>query len=137
MSDYVPEHHKGDYWKVVIVLKTCPLCSKKMAQKIDQQAPFSLYSRMTLKTQLERIGAVGMSRALHMDSQHICVECEKKGSAEFECQLCNIVRKTSEIQQSFGLPAEHLCKTCYETVAAKDWETKVDELEDDHQYDFD
>jgi len=71
-----------------------------------------------------------------VDNYYICKECADKSLADFECALCNQRYPTSEIQESFGVPPEFLCKECYQNKPARIWCEKVEELESDHRYDF-
>ena len=61
---------------------------------------------------------------------------EKAGKADFLCALCNERKSTDKIQESIGDAPEFLCKDCYDTVSAKIWDDKLDELQEAHRYDY-
>ncbi len=65
----------------------------------------------------------------------ICTKCYKEGKADFLCAMCG-ERKPFPSAEKFGDPPEFLCKDCYSTVPAQEWDEKVDELHGRHRYDF-
>lgn len=85
---------------------------------------------------MKRANMVYLS-STQVDGDPICKECEAAGKADFLCALCEKRYPSSEVKESIGWPAEFLCKNCYETKPAKIWDEKVDELQEDHRYDFD
>lgn len=112
----------------------CPVCSKEMMKK-DKSGLFTSYIRENQESQMEKKKVVFISSSIK-DNEYICVECEKAGMASFKCSLCGIDQSSDQVRESFGSPAEYLCKKCYETVSAKDWAEKVDELEKAHRWDY-
>lgn len=91
----------------------------------------------TVRAQLARASIMLRSTALDADGNTLCLECAKQGKATFVCALCKQVRTSDEQQFHVGDPQECLCRICYETVPAKTWDTKVEQLHTDHIYDYD
>lgn len=83
--------------------------------------------------QLER---AGLRRGARHWSDDLCAECEQAGLQRFTCAGCHQERDSTEVQRSFGDPPERLCATCYATMTARDWDTLVDRLEEEHRWDF-
>lgn len=112
----------------------CASCRKPMMKK----APYGLFPLSIdhdQAAQTARAGVVIESMST-IDDKKICVECEKAGKAFSTCALCKTPKPSSRIEESFGEPAEYLCSDCYETVPAKVWDEKAQELRDRHRYDF-
>ncbi len=134
MDEYKPQiissGEDGAYAIMLVHLKKCPICSKWMFNG------FPAYHKLDIRTQLKLAGWVHSSKTTIGFNKTICVECEKADKATFQCVLCKEQRKSSEIEESIGDPAEHLCANCYASVPAKTWYEKVDELEDKHKYDY-
>lgn len=135
MQKYTPKIHEGGkYVEMLIEAKKCPICSKVMIHKA-KAGIFPMYIAINQDAQMKNAGIVFTSN-VSVDDKLICVECEASGKADFKCELCGERRPTNLIQESFGYPPEFLCKVCYETVPAKQWDEKTDELYDQHKYDF-
>ena len=66
-----------------------------------------------------------------------CTECVEGGKAEFKCFHCKEIKNSGLIQESIGASdcADHICKDCYETLTAKEWDSIIEEMEEDHKYD--
>ena len=96
---------------------------------------FPMYIKIDQKAQMKEAGLVYQT-SIFVDDEPICEECEKLGKADFECAICEKRHTTDKIEESIGYPPEFLCKNCYETVSAKEWNEKYDELLKDHRYDF-
>jgi len=127
------------YGLMMVELHRCPICSKWMLYKEVKRwegTPFPRWVKIDFDAQLKKAGWVTVSQ-VKVDDHHICDECASAGKADFLCALCGKRKPTSEIQERFGDPSEFLCKQCYETVPAKQWEEKVESLEADHRWDFD
>ena len=117
----------------------CPICNKHMIKQWPKNYDnpyFPNYIEMTQQAQAERAGVVFRSNVT-VDEHYICVECAEAGKADFLCVLCNERKSTDKIQERYGDPPDFLCKDCYKTVSAEVWETKCDELREEHRYDFD
>lgn len=111
---------------------TCPCCKRQMMPKMDSNF-FPLVESSKQEYQMRDKGVFFISKS-RLDAELICSDCESKGKATFECALCQQRHNSDQIQESFGDPAEFLCKTCYSTVPAKTWNEKVDCLEKHHRY---
>jgi hypothetical protein len=98
-------------------------------------AEFRMLSRR-FKDWMEARGIIFNSDATDINNHEMCEMCKSEGKAQFKCVLCNGIKPSSEQKESFGYPAEYLCTDCYNSVPAAAWDKKVDELEEEHRYDF-
>ena len=112
----------------------CYCCGKQMMVK-DKSNLFPFCFAENQEAQMKKQGVVFRSSS-EKDNERICVECEAKGMASFICAICGERRDSSSVQESFGAPAEYLCKDCYSTVPAEKWEKKTKELSESHRWDF-
>ena len=112
---------------------TCEICKKGMVDKVSNVFP--LYFRMNQEAQIKRAGFAFKSKFEH-NNKKICQECVDENKATFTCELCNEQKGTDKIEFSIGNPSSFLCSDCCNTVTAKVWNAKIDELEEDHKYDF-
>src|SRR3990167_5573450 len=136
MENYTPKvHENGRYVEMLIEAKKCSCCEKIMVDKIGYHSIFPKYLRINQEAQMKAAGFVYSTSTL-VDDEPICLECEQAGKADFLCAMCDERKTTDKKHESFGDPAEFLCKDCYETKPAKVWDEKVDELQDAHRYDF-
>lgn len=119
-----------------IPLATCPLCKKRMVEPIGSRSPFSRSETMTYEAQVKRADWVIESSAVTRQGEPVCVGCRDAGVLTFDCALCKTERPTTEIQESFGFPAEHLCRPCFASVPASAWAKKIEALEESHRYDW-
>ena len=120
------------YATMLVQIEKCPLCGKWMIR----DDPFPKYYMLDKDIQSKRAGWVKVGHRDHGIDKYVCVECNAADFATFKCVLCQQQRKSSEVERSFGDPPEFLCKDCYLTTPAKQWDEKVSELEEEHQYDF-
>lgn len=67
----------------------------------------------------------------------ICEDCASKEKVWFTCELCVTKKGTDKIKKSIGDPPVFLCTDCFGSVTAKEWQETVDDLLDDHQWDWD
>lgn len=137
MEKYRPKIHDEGNWIYVEMLleaKKCNSCQKIMIDDINN-AFFPKYFKLNRAEQMIQADMVYTSSVL-MNGKLICVECEKKGKANFLCYLCNKTKTSEKVHESFGYPTDYLCSDCYETVPAKKWNEVIDELNEDHKYDF-
>jgi hypothetical protein len=114
--------------------RKCPSCGKPMIKR-DKAGLFPRVLSNNQDAQNKKLGVVYVSRA-KMDGEDICEECELSGKSYFTCCLCGEKRTSDRLEDSYGDPAEYLCKDCYETVPAKQWDEKVKKLQDAHRWDF-
>lgn len=121
--------------KMIVRAEKCSICEKLMVEK-GNYGVFPSCFEETQEAQIKLNERIVFKSKSETNDGKICIECHDAGKASFKCELCGEVRPTNEIEVSFGDPAEHLCKICYGEVSAKDWDKKVEELENEHQYDF-
>jgi len=127
------------YVAMAVRVKRCATCRRPMIPAADRMPLYSAgLQHMTPEQQAKRAGWPELTKyAENIDGRHICDECAEKGHAQFKCALCNEDRSSKDIKARFGTRAEYLCKPCYATVPAAEWEAKSDELAQKHRYDFD
>jgi ribosomal protein L37AE/L43A len=103
---------------------------------LDKSGLFPRNFVKTQDSQMKECGVVYTSKST-VNDRPICVECEKAGRASFTCHMCKTQHPSDALQESFGIfPTDHLCKKCYHTVTAAAWETEVEQLREEHRYDF-
>lgn len=122
------------YGIVLVRLRECSYCGAWM---FDEQKAFSNIGKNEIREQLkrakwERQGELGMATLGTL----ICTKCIENGAESLECALCKKEKKSFEIKKCIGYPAEYLCKECYSTVSAEIWDIKVNELEENHKWDY-
>jgi hypothetical protein len=136
MENYTPKvQENGKYIEMLIEAKKCKCCKKIMIDKLGCYSIFPKYIKINQEAQMKAAGFVYSTTTL-VDDEPICIECEQEGKADFLCELCEERKSSDKKQQSFGDPAEFLCKDCYETKPAKVWYEKCEELIEEHKYDF-
>ena len=126
------------YAEMLVELRVCPICDIYMLPeyKVDyRHSIFPIYIPIDYNAQLKRAGWGKMS-SITVDDIYICEECANAGKADFLCALCKERKPSNKEEESYGDPPESLCSDCYETVPAKVWEEKKDELYTEHRYDF-
>ncbi len=136
-EDFKPKiYRQGSYYYVEFLLRAekCPCCGKYMVEE-HQHGVFPYYCRGNQESQMEKSGIVFISFT-EVDGKRICIECNDSGKADIKCSLCEKRKKTDMVEESIGWPPDYLCKDCYKTVTAKVWDDKVEELNEEHQYDF-
>jgi hypothetical protein len=106
-----------------------------MIARDNYQRLFPIWNELNQDAQMKRADLVYLSTT-KVNNKAICLDCVDAGKATFQCALCHQTYPTSGIQQIFGDPPDYLCKPCYGTVTAKEWEKKVNELDKEHEYDF-
>ena len=119
----------------LLTLKRCGTCNRDMVIKPTPNTAFPLYWDNDFDSQAKRAGFVQRSR-VKVDDRYICIECVEAGKASFKCELCKDRKPSNKEKGIFGDPPEFLCMDCYETVSAKVWNEKEDELLKTHRYDF-
>jgi hypothetical protein len=117
--------------------KYCPICKKKMLPRIlskyYNESPFPLGF---YESQLKSVGIV-LRSDMKLNDNYICIECSESGKAAFDCYLCKGRKSSEKKQESFGIdPTDYLCKDCYNSVPAAQWDKICGELHKDHQYDY-
>ena len=137
--EYVPKKINSRLAAFAVEIEPCAICNKDMVSKPIEYA-FSNGNTFPICTnsfdsQVKAGGFVIRSNAT-IDGEYICKDCASKGLADFECDLCNKRYPTSDIKKSIGDPADYLCVHCYASCSAKIWDEAVNQLEDEHRYDF-
>ena len=141
MDKYIPTvvgvRYGRTYGVMLVELDNCPKCGKYMVSPEGNRwaSPFPIYNEYAFDSQIKAAGWVEKSH-VKIDDHVICQECASSGRADFECSLCRKRYPSDQVQESFGDPPEFLCQSCYRTVPAKDWESKVEKLKNSHRYDF-
>ena len=137
MKEYIPtiveEEGNRAYALMLVQILKCPICGKWM---LSTEKPFPVYNKLNCNSQMELANWKSKSSINLAWDSYICTDCEKAGRATFKCVMCGKERESSDIQESIGYPPEHLCKICYSSVSAKEWEEKVRNLEELHKYDW-
>ena len=146
MEPYTPEIIEDGFTTYAVMLveiETCPACERYMVPNISKYHRDNIFPTHTnndLDAQVRRAGWVFESKMLSymggFEPSYLCVECAESGEAAFVCQLCEEEKESDKAQAWFGDPAEILCTDCFESVPAKQWKRKVDELREAHKYDF-
>jgi uncharacterized protein YbaR (Trm112 family) len=141
VEKHVPKIENG-YADVFIHIEICPVCRKPMIDvprgKLNNtwlSELFDHYYQANLTAQMKRAGIICRGEVKDKDDNYICEECEAAGKSSFVCSLCKQEYPSSDKQESFGDPPEYLCKYCYETVPAKVWKDKRQQLEGAHRWD--
>lgn len=140
MNNFTPtiieDNETSAYATMLVQVEKCPLCGCWMLEKPKRiWDTFPKYCMLGFDRQLKNADWREMTFATG-EHQHICKQCSEEGKAVFTCALCKTNKPTSEIQATFGDPAEFLCKSCYVTVPASVWDENIKRLEDEHKYDF-
>ena len=117
----------------------CGTCGKLMVPKPREDwsrvQVWPSWGEVSLDEQMRRGDLVYASRA-RSNNAIICEPCSQAGRSTFICHLCKTERPSSALQDSFGDPPDHLCKPCYETVPAAKWNAEVEDLQEQHRWDF-
>lgn len=136
--EYTPKIINDKYVLFAAESRKCPLCGKIMIKKVPsyfKNSFFPVWCEMNQDAQMKRANLVYISTTM-VDNEYICEECDKGGKANFKCELCGDRKSTNKIQETFGDPPVFLCEDCYETIPAKKWDVKCEQLLDEHRYDF-
>jgi hypothetical protein len=133
VDEYTPQEFAPSRFTFLVEAKPCVFCRKPTTADL-KGGPFPVVWRVDFDSQRER---AGIQKLAHWhDDGPVCVGCKEIGANDFACSHCKREQALSESHVSFGMPAEHLCATCYERVPAKKWAALVGELEEQHRYDF-
>ncbi len=142
LDDFIPTviAETGDdhvYVAMAVRVKCCAACRRPMIPAADRMPLYSAgFPQMTPEEQAKRAGWPELTLyATSIDGRLICDQCAKEGHARFLCSLCNQIRTADEIKARFGVRAEYLCKPCYLTVPAAQWDAKSDELARKYRHD--
>lgn len=138
MKPYTPTLYYGRYAMMLVELDVCPVCNRLMMPNhgISRHSLFPTAPNASEEMQLKNAGWVRSGRTW-LNGQYVCEECERNGRVLFICEICGKEQSCDEVQESFGDPPEYLCKGCYATVSAKEWDEKARGLRESHRWDFD
>ena len=116
----------------------CAICNAQMVYKPHgMDRVFPAYQGNNFEAQAQRAGLRFVSPSRTPNDGLVCRECFDAGKITFTCALCGKAYPGTEIQETFGAYViDALCKTCYTTVSAEQWEAKCDELYRVHRYDY-
>lgn len=135
MEHYKPEIIEN-YATFLVQLHRCPLCQHSMVvEPPTRNSPFPVYYKIDYEAQAAAAGLKIRSKVTSND-EYICIDCANSGRGGFTCYLCKKYKQSDVIEASFGDPPDHLCKDCYATVPAKNWDEVTRELYKEHQFDF-
>ena len=142
VDDFIPKILGSDddehvYVTLAVRVKRCATCCRPMIPAADRMPLYSAgYPYMTPAEQAKRAGWPDITLyAVNVDGRHICDACAAEGHATFRCAMCQEERESTAIQARFGMRAEYLCKPCYTTVPAAQWDAKSNELAFKHRHD--
>lgn len=135
-ENFIPKYDDKSH-SAIFALKCnpCGCCNKPMIPDIDSRL-FPTWIKINQNSQLER-SEINVASKSNKDNKQICKVCEAEGRSSFICSLCNMNRKSDLKEFTVGDPESCLCKVCYDTVTAKEWENKKEELFQKHRYDYD
>ncbi len=133
---YIPEPFDDEHIKVLVRLHTCCVCKKPTVPKLQPNgtSPFPAWYLANFDAQMERAGVALVGS--WNDGDPVYSACHDAGTVTGECTLCHEQRKLSDMEESIGMSAEHMCKPCYETVPAKSWKAELDRLNESHRWDW-
>jgi hypothetical protein len=128
------------YGTMVVGLHRCGGCERWMVEPLSDYKPFPGYFLSSFVAQVKAAGwAINGYATKSVDGKDvpICKDCKEADVGDFVCALCGQARKSSQVQEAYGYGGngDYLCKPCYESVPAKRWDDRCDELEKAHQYD--
>jgi len=134
---FTPTLQSHEHALFLLRVRQCPVCKVWMLAVPKAERCFSEWRGLDIDAQLARAGWQRQS-ATYDDTHdaYICAACAASDTRTFVCVLCGQQRPPSESQESFGMPAEHLCKACYTTAPANVWIEKTEALHDAHRWDF-
>ena len=134
VESYTPTKVDDWHFAFLVEAKPCVYCARPTIATLPD-GPFPREWRSNFSAQRDRAGIQPLA-FWHENNFPVCIGCKAAGKETFECMCCKQSRPLNELHKSFGMPAEHLCTVCHETVPAKKWEGLVAELEEQHRYDF-
>jgi hypothetical protein len=134
IASYTPTEFAPGIFAFLVETMPCVVCERPTIKKPNDH-PFPAYHAIAFEAQRDRAGIQE-----HGDwtdfRKPVCKGCKAAGAQTFECVSCKHRRPLNESKESFGAPAEHICVHCWETVPAKQWAALVEELTEQHRYDF-
>lgn len=109
------------YYAFSVKAVQCPRCGTLMVEDVNTLDSWR---------QLERVGLRRTGIGL-VEGKVICLQCEAQYYRElFTCDLCLNHYSKTEIQWQMHKNGHvYLCKTCFGTVNAKEWQNAVEQLQ--------
>ncbi len=137
MTDEYTPRQEGTYWLFAFALAICGKCGRSMLPVSAKKANyFPRYHRNRIEEQARRAGIRWETSARDKEEHILCDECAITGNITFVCYICKQERQRTDIQETFGEPPDYLCTPCHQTVSAAEWQRIVEELLEQHRYDF-
>lgn len=142
MSEFTPQIIQEDEHSAQISLRVrvrkCPICNKLMFPDKEGHNNRAwnelLWYSADKHQQMKSLRMVSTGEYVPMLEEYICEECTQAGRATFICKLCNHERAINLVQHSWI--GDALCTVCYESMSAKIWNEKYQELESAHRWDY-
>lgn len=123
-----------------VLVHTCPSCGRSMVHPPPKvyyaSSTFPVALNNTFEEQRKKRDLELVGQAVDADGNRLCETCTSAGKATFLCAHCGETKESKFIHKSFGDPPEYLCKPCWHTVPASQWEEICEKLEENHAYDF-
>jgi hypothetical protein len=144
VSGFVPQilatPLKPYYATFLVEVNLCKKCGRGMVNKPRSekgwgQRTFPHYFVITFEEQCKRAN-LAIASDVKVDDEHICIDCEKKGLADFLCVMCSERKPSDKIQEQYGDPPELLCSDCYANKTAKEWAAETKRLSEKHRWDY-
>ena len=142
LTEYEKKNNLFGYDKFYLKITECPNCKRKMidADYNALYSAFPFWEKMNFEAQRLRKGfAIRSNQSFDDDkmcgSHYWCIDCKDK--IEFKCFNCKEMRLKKDMEYRYGDPPDFLCKFCYETVSAKDWNELIKAIEDNHRWEYD
>lgn len=124
---------KYPYGLFMLQIYRCEICNRLCMH--SPVGAFPSYNRNNQEAQMKRAGIVALGYS-GTEQEPVCAVCVSENKITITCAICNETRSANDVEERVGSPPEFLCKFCYETVSAKAWQDKMDELRDSHQWDY-
>lgn len=119
---YSDRQTKAEYTLILVPTKACGVCKKTMfdVNLIDIPGVDDQRLRAGMQINSRKTGALGFE---------VCAMCAITNKISFICALCNEERRSEMEARAFGTTdPEFLCKACYDTVPARQWDEAVARL---------
>lgn len=115
--------------------QVCPICGRLMMRRYVTGFPQS--GAYAQDEQMKHAGIVGIGKPIPGDDneESACEVCTAEGRIRFTCAFCEQERGSDLLHTVRH--SEAICAICYETLSAKDYDTKMNALNEKHQYDYD
>ncbi len=133
LKDFTPKSYlDGKYTEIIIQTNVCNYCDNVMIPE-RAMSLFPMWHEANGKSQCGR-GNLVIEDMKSSSDDRICVDCYKANKKVFKCYSCFRSQEMDQVYQDF-YHEEYLCKSCYASVPAKDWDKYIDEINENHKYD--